>query len=180
MSTIRVDKLTNRLGNGAPEFINGAQVTGDTSITGDASITGNTSITGDASITGDVNITGITTSTNFSISGEKSTTDGNILVDASATQYYSHIASFTNNRSVLVSNLTPGRWVQIYIRNTNATARTITVQASGTDTSHTNVNLALSTTSGTTSVVSFSLAATSGTAVIWVANIDGDIVGSVV
>jgi hypothetical protein len=123
---------------------------------------------------------GIVTATTYTVSGSSSTVNETpITIDASQVQYHSRIASFTAARTVEVSNLTPGRWVQIYIRNTNATARTITVQASTTTTGFANVNLAVSTTAGSASAVSFSLAATSGTAVIWVANIDGDIVGSV-
>jgi hypothetical protein len=132
-------------------------------------------------LTGTPNIiVGIVTATTYTVSGSSSTVNETpITIDASQVQYHSRIASFTAARTVEVSNLTPGRWVQIYIRNTNASSRTITVSASTTTTGFSNVNLAVSTTAGSTSAVSFSLAATSGTAVIWVANIDGDIVGSV-
>jgi hypothetical protein len=132
-------------------------------------------------LTGTPNIeVGIITATTYNVSGNSSTVDETpITIDASQVQYHSRIASFTASTTVQVSNLTSGRWVQIYIRNINATARTITVQASTTTTGFANVNLAVSTTAGSASAVSFSLAATSGTAVIWVANIDDDIVGSV-
>jgi hypothetical protein len=125
-------------------------------------------------------IVGVITATTYSVSGNSSTVNQTpVAIDASQVQYHSRIASFTANTTVQVSNLTSGRWVQIYIRNTNASARTITVQASTTTTGFANVNLAVSTTAGSASAVSFSLAATSGTAVIWVANINGNIVGSV-
>jgi hypothetical protein len=131
-------------------------------------------------LTGTPNIqVGIVTATTYNVSGDSSTIDTIIVVDASQVQYHSRIASFTAARTVQVANLTSGRWVQIYIRNINATARTITVQASTTATGFANVNLAVSTTAGSASAVSFSLAGTSGTAVIWVANINGNIVGSV-
>jgi hypothetical protein len=132
-------------------------------------------------LTGTPNIeVGIVTATTYNVSGSSSTVNETpITIDASQVQYHSRIASFNAARTVQVSNLTPGRWVQIYIRNTNASARSITVRASINTTGFANVNLAVSTTAGSASAVSFSLAATSGTAVIWVANINGNIVGSV-
>lgn len=63
-------------------------------------------------------------------------TDGDITVDASSLTFYNHIASFTAARTVSISNLTTGRFVVLFIRNTNASARTITFQASTTTTGH--------------------------------------------
>ena len=109
-------------------------------------------------------------------SGESSNVNESpMIIDASTTQRHSRIASFTLSRTLQISNLTPGREVKIYIRNTNISNRTLTVQASTTTSGFSNVNLS---NSGNASVSSFTLAGFSGTAVIWVANIAGDIVGS--
>lgn len=113
-----------------------------------------------------------------SYTASSSTADAAISIDASAVERYSHIASFTADRTVQVSNLTPGRELMLYLRNTNASSRIITIQASTTTVSHANVNLAPGAgTMGAASVSTVTLAATSGTSVVWVANINGNIVG---
>jgi hypothetical protein len=113
-----------------------------------------------------------------SYSAASSTADAAISIDASSVERYSHIASFTADRTVQISNLTPGRELMLYLRNTNAASRIITIQASTTASSHANVNLAPGAgTMGAASVSTVTLAATSGTSVVWVANINGNIVG---
>jgi 2-keto-3-deoxy-6-phosphogluconate aldolase len=67
--------------------------------------------------------------------------------------------------------------VTIYMRNTNASARVITIQASTTTSGYANVNLSPAT-PGAASVVSVSLAATSGTAVVKLFNANGSICGA--
>ena len=131
--------------------------------------------------TSKLEVKGEIAATNYRIVGTSSTTrDASIYVDAARNQYHCHIASFTAARDLRVVNLTNGRSVTVYLRNTDSSSRTITVYASETNNDLTTVNLASSTTAGAASVTSFALAATSGTAVVWVANIDGNIVGSVV
>lgn len=105
-----------------------------------------------------------------------STTNGNIVVDASLYTLYSWQASFSAARTIQISNLTAGRMVTIYMRNTNASARVITIQAS---IATTYANVALSpATPGAASTSTVSLAATSGTAVVRVFNANGNICGS--
>jgi hypothetical protein len=106
-----------------------------------------------------------------------STSNGDIVVDASAFSLYSWQASFSAARTLQVSNLTAGRMVTIYMRNTNASARVITIQASTTTSGYANVNLSPAT-PGAASVVSVSLAATSGTAVVKLFNANGSICGA--
>jgi hypothetical protein len=98
----------------------------------------------------------------------------NTVINAATTDLATIIASFTAARSINISNLTAGRKVTIYIRNTNPTARVISILA-GTATTYTAVNLSRS---GAASVISFSAAANTGTAVVTLFNVGGTIVGS--
>jgi hypothetical protein len=110
-----------------------------------------------------------------------STADASVVVNASTTDLYSHVASFSADRTVQIANLTSGQEIRLYLRNTNASARTITIQASASEADYANVELAPGAgTMGATSVSTVSLAATSGTTVIWVANISGTIVGGII
>jgi hypothetical protein len=104
-------------------------------------------------------------------------TDANFTLDASTNQFATWIVSFGASRTLQVSNLTDGRWVKVYVRNTNSATRAITWQASTTTSGFANVNM--SNGGGAVSVTSTTLAATTGTAVVWIANIGGTIVGSV-
>ena len=105
------------------------------------------------------------------------TTDADYTFDASLYGYSSWIVSFTAARSLNISNLTTGRRAVIYIRNTNASSRLITINASTTATGFTGVNLAVG--AGAASSTSITLVATSGTAVVYVWNAGGTIVGMV-
>jgi hypothetical protein len=109
---------------------------------------------------------------------DTTTTSGTIVVDVLNYERYAHIASFAADSTVQFSNLGNGRDITAYLRNTNGTARTITIQASASGTGHANVNLA--TGSGAASVSAVTLAATTGTSLVWVANINGSIVGGIV
>jgi hypothetical protein len=109
-----------------------------------------------------------------------STSDANITVDAATVDLYSHIASFSADRVVQVSNLISGRHVKMYLRNTNATARALSISASTTTAGFTGVNLAPGGgTVGAASVSGFTLSGTSGTALVWVGNINGSICGGI-
>ena len=103
-----------------------------------------------------------------------SASDTNIVIDAATTDLAALVVSFTTTRSINISNLTPGRRVMLYIRNTNAAARLINILA-GTATTYAAVNLSRS---GAASVISFTAAANNGTAVVTVFNAGGTIVGS--
>jgi hypothetical protein len=110
-------------------------------------------------------------------------TDGataSITVNAESTDLYSQIADYTTDVVYDILNLTSGREIKLYLRNTNASARTITIRASATNTGFANVNLAPGAgTMGAASTSTISLAATSGTTLIYVANIGGNIVGGI-
>ena len=111
------------------------------------------------------------------------TGDANYDYDASTTQVASWIANFTATRSLVVSNLTAGRMIRVYVRNTNGTPRLISVTASTTAAGHAAVNLAGNfvgaNAAGQVSATGVTLAATSGTAVITVWNAGGNLVGMV-
>jgi hypothetical protein len=123
-------------------------------------------------------ITGLSaTIHNYNLRTYASTTDADQTMDANIASRGSWIANFTANRALDILNLTEGREVYIYVRNTNGTARTITVRAStGTTTPGTGINFARE---GAASVANVSLAISTGTAVFWVANINGTFVGSI-
>lgn len=112
------------------------------------------------------------------------TGDANYAFDAATTTVASWIASFTAGRTLIISNLTAGRMAQVYVRNTNGSARNILVTASTTASGHASVNLAGNFTGAATvgqvSSTTVSLVATTGTAVITVWNAGGSIVGMAV
>lgn len=109
-------------------------------------------------------------------SGTSSTANADISIDAATTQRHSRIASFTTNRIIQISNLTLGREVKVFIKNTNgAVSPVITVQASTTTTGFSNVDMAR--TPGIASTSTVTLNTSGGAAHIWVANIAGNFVG---
>jgi hypothetical protein len=117
---------------------------------------------------------------NYLDQASSSTSDANIAVDAATVDIYSHIASFSANRVVQVSNLIAGRSVKMYLRNTNATGRALSISASTTTAGFTGVNLAPGGgTVGAASVSGFTLSGTSGTALVWVGNVNGSICGGI-
>jgi hypothetical protein len=111
------------------------------------------------------------------------TGNADYVLDAATTTVASWIASFTNPRNLSVTNLTAGRMVKVYIRNTNASSQSIQVFASTTTTGAALVNLAGNfvgaNPAGQVSSTFITLAATSGTAVITVWNAGGSLVGMV-
>jgi hypothetical protein len=103
-----------------------------------------------------------------------------VVINAPTTTLYSHIANFTGDPTIQVANLTSGYEVKMYVRNTNASPRVVTIQASETTADYVDVNLAPGAgTMGAGSTSTVSLASTSGTTLVWVGNINGDIVGGV-
>jgi len=103
------------------------------------------------------------------------TADSDQTVDALEYELATWIAGFTQTRTLNVSNLTLGRKVMIYVRNTNGSSRTINVQASASASSFTPVNLAVG--AGAVSATSVTLAATTGTSVITLFNVNNTLVG---
>jgi hypothetical protein len=126
-----------------------------------------------------LSISGITTSPVYVASGTLSSSDGStgtFTVDASTTQLYHHSASFNGGKTFQISNLTNGRMVYLYLRNTDSlNSRTISIQASTTTSGYSSVELSRS---GSNSVSTFTLSSSNGTATVWVANINGNLVGS--
>jgi hypothetical protein len=121
-----------------------------------------------------LSIAGITTSKTYAASGTTTSTDGTTpqpQIDASVTQLYYHSASFGGDRTFQISNLTNGKSVTLYIRNTNASSRNIGFQASTTSSGFSTVEL-----SG--NVSSFSLGSSS-TRMVYIVNIGGNFVGAV-
>lgn len=106
-----------------------------------------------------------------------STTSGVVTIDGALYDRFNYTASIATGVTVNFSNLTNGREVKLYIRNTNATARPINFAASSSDTGHTAVNLAPGNPPGSASVSGITLSGSTGTAMVWVGNIDGSIVG---
>jgi hypothetical protein len=106
-------------------------------------------------------------------------TSGSVTFDAGITQLGRWTASLdnTSTHNLLISNLTNGKSITVYARNTSAGSRTINCLASTTNSGHTVVNMSRGT--GQTSVTSIQLANNTGTATFWFANIDGVIVGSI-
>ena len=102
--------------------------------------------------------------------------DANLTIDASITQSVSWVASLTATRSLIVNNLTDGRQVQVYIRNTNATQRQIIFSGSSTTTGHTLINMATPFLNGASTTIQ-NIPATNGTIFPTIRNIGGTILG---
>jgi len=115
---------------------------------------------------------------NMQSNGQASVTaDANLTIDASLTQSVSWVASFTATRSLTINNLTLGRQVYVYIRNTNATQRQIVFSGSTTTTGQTGINMSVG--AGAASVVTQSIAASTGTMMVYVANIASTFAGGI-
>jgi hypothetical protein len=112
------------------------------------------------------------------LSTGQSTSDGDATFNADGVMLAGWIASLTTTRSLNIINLTAGRFMKIYVRNTNGSSRIVQINASATAEGLAPVNLAAG--AGAVSVSQITLAATSGSAVITVWNTgSGTIVGMV-
>jgi hypothetical protein len=108
-----------------------------------------------------------------------STTDADATVDASTTEFYSYIQSASGTaRTINISNLTVGRKITLYVRNTNVATKVINITASTTTSGFTAVNL--SNGAGGVSLTLTTLAAVSGTATIVVFNAGGVLGGGII
>jgi len=103
-----------------------------------------------------------------------STADANLTIDASLTQSMTWIASFTATRSLIINNLTDGRNVIVYIRNTNATQRQIIFSGSASTTGHVLMNMSVG--AGVASATTQNIAGTSGTMLVHAFNIKSNFV----
>lgn len=110
-------------------------------------------------------------------SNKSNTSDANLTFDAAITQSMYWVAAFTATRSLIVSNITQGRMVRVYIRNTNATQRQISFSGSTTTMGHAAINMAIS--AGGASATTQNIAGSSGTMFVTIENIGGFIVGGV-
>jgi hypothetical protein len=119
------------------------------------------------------------TLTNKTYGNSSSTTDADATVDSATTSYYAYVQSTSGTaRTINISNLTAGRVIQLYLRNTNAATKLINITASTTTTGFAAVNLSKGDAGGA-SVTSVTLAVTTGTAVVTVFNANGTIGGSI-
>jgi len=154
-------------------------VAGSGTSTSQLNVSGISTFVGFTTFQQNVFVAGITTSLSYAASGITTSTDATtaiFTINASTTQLYHHSASFNGNKTFQISNLTNGRSVYLYLRNTDSlNNRTMSIQASTTTSGYTSVGLSRS---GSISVSSFSLSASTGTAVVWVVNIGGNLVGS--
>ena len=124
-------------------------------------------------------IDGSQTLTNKTYGNSSSTTDADATVDSATTSYYAYVQSTSGTaRTINISNLTVGRVIQLYLRNTNAATKLINITASTTTTGFAAVNLSKGDAGGA-SVTSVTLAVTTGTAVVTVFNANGTIGGSI-
>lgn len=105
------------------------------------------------------------------------TSDANLTVDASLTQSIYWVAAFTATRSLIINNITQGRQVRAYIRNTNATQRHIAFSGSTTTSGHSALNMAIS--AGGAQATVQPIAASNGTMFPIIENIGGFIVGGI-
>jgi hypothetical protein len=85
--------------------------------------------------------------------------------------------SFGAGMTLQISNLTQGRFMYIFIQNTNASARIITLTASTTTSGYAAPNFT-SVGNGLASTNTVSLAATTGCCVFYVTNVLGTIVAA--
>lgn len=126
-----------------------------------------------------VTIDGTQTLTNKAYGQSSTSVDADVIIDAGAFSYFSYIQSVSGTaRTINVSNLSQGRMITIYLRNTNAASKTINIAASTIASGFTAVNLSKGDAGGT-SVTSVTLAATSGTAVVTLFTAGGTIGGCI-
>jgi hypothetical protein len=108
-----------------------------------------------------------------------STTDADATVDAATNTFYAYVQSTSGTaRTINISNLSAGRMIKLYLRNTNAATKVINITASTTTTGFAAVAMSKGDAGGT-SVTAVTLAATSGTSVVTVFNANGTFGGSV-
>ena len=107
-----------------------------------------------------------------------SNVDADFTVDASSTTYFAYLQSASGTaRTINVSNLTSGRSITLFLRNSNAATKVVNIAASTTTSGFGAVLMSRG--AGQTAATSVTLAATSGVATITVFNIGGTFGGSI-
>jgi hypothetical protein len=107
-----------------------------------------------------------------------SNVDGDFTVDAASITYFAYLQSASGTaRTINVSNLTSGRSITLFLRNSNAATKVVNIAASTTTTGFGAVLMSRG--AGQTAATSVTLAATSGVATITVFNIGGTFAGSI-
>jgi len=133
-----------------------------------------------------LSVTGFTTSSSYIVGGVQAVSNASPtqIIDASTTQMHHHSTTFneliSQTLAFKVSNLTSGRYVNIYVKNAGTDQVTVSLQASITSTGHSTVRFA---NKGSTDTDSFTLVVPSGggptgAASIWIANMDGNFVAT--
>jgi len=135
-------------------------------------------ISGSVLITGSLTTTGIISTRSIPTVGTLNyAINGNVTVDADFYGIVAWSASFSANRTLQIANLSDGQSVIAYVRNTNASSRNITIQASTTTSGYSSVQCSTGYNSTTSTLAP--LPAGNGAATIWVANVGGQFVGSI-
>jgi hypothetical protein len=168
-----------------------ATLTGSESLTNKklGSLTSNGIVTtsggdGTLSVTATTGSGNVVLGTNPTVAGvthgnTSSTSDADATVDAATNTFYAYVQSASGTtRTINISNLTAGRMIKLYLRNTNASPKTINITASTTTSGFAAVNMSKGDAGGT-SVTSVTLVATSGTSVVTVFNANGTFGGTV-
>jgi len=114
---------------------------------------------------------------NTSVAQRTYNVDANLTIDVSLTASMVWSAALTATRSLIINNLTDGRSIDVYIRNTNATQRQIIFSGSTSTTGHTPINMAAS--AGGVSVTTQNIAGSTGTMYVTIKNINGTFVGGI-
>jgi hypothetical protein len=159
-------------------------VTGNTTTTPQfVTSTGTGSVAQAPTLTGSTGTGNVVLSTNPTITAPTSgnasqATDADATVDASTVEYFAYLQNSGTSRTINISNLTAGRKITLYLRNTNAATKVINIAASTTAASFASVNLSKGDAGGA-STTAVTLAVTSGTATVTVFNANGNIVGSI-
>lgn len=160
-------------------------VTGNTTTTPQfVTSTGTGSVAQAPTLTGSTGTGNVVLSTNPTITAPTSgnasqATDADATVDASTVEYFAYLQNTSGTaRTINISNLTAGRKITLYLRNSNAATKVINIAASTTAASFASVNLSKGDAGGA-SATAVTLAVTSGTATVTVFNANGTIGGSI-
>jgi hypothetical protein len=101
-----------------------------------------------------------------------------LIIDSSLAGVYTWTASFSStDRTARISRLVEGSSFFLYIRNEGPDATTVTIEASSSASGFLTVNLSRG--GGQTSVSSVTLDPNGGAATVWLANVNGIIIGAV-
>jgi hypothetical protein len=134
-------------------------------------VNGNTLITGSLTTTSTISSPSTPT-----VGVLNNTSDASLIVNADSYGIARWVANFTATRNLVITNLSEGQSVKVYVRNGNGTARTISIQASSGVLLPTSVVCSRGGSAGASFV---SLNGAGGTATIWVSNVGGLFIGAI-